>query len=98
MTKKEQYVLTRTEILYETENISIVEAAKIAAQEWEWKCFAEKNGKEIDHFIKTPGSVCRNCQFRKENYADIPNECKECGYLYARNHPYYGVIPSFKEN
>lgn len=95
---KEKFVMGRAEFLYETEGISMTEAAKIAIQEWEWEEFAKKEGKEIDHFFRVKGSVCQNCRFRKEKYQEIPTECKECVHFYERNNPYYAVVPSFKEN
>lgn len=99
MTKKEQYVMGRAEAINLTEGISLTEACKIAEQEWEWEITVkEKSSKrEIDHFIRQPGSVCQNCKFRKEEYENIPEECKECGHLKERNAPYYAVIPVLKE-
>lgn len=98
MTKKEQYVMGRAEFLNETEGISLTEATKIAVQEWEWKKFAKEKGKEIDHFIRAAGSVCQNCKFRKENYKNIPDECRECGHIAQRNGSYHVLLPCFREN
>ena len=97
MTQKEQYVTERAQSICETENISIIESTKIAAQEWEWKKLAKKEGKEIAYFFKIKGVTCQNCTSRKEKYKTVPDECKECGFLNQRNGPYYVVIPCYKE-
>lgn len=97
MTKQEIYVMGRAEAINAKEGISLTEACKIAMQEWEWMQFAKEKGKKIDHFFRIPGVCCQNCQFRKEKYKTLPDECKECGHLDKRDAPYYAVLPSFKE-
>ena len=97
MTKEEQYVMGRAEAINAEEGISFTEACKIAEQELGWEKFAKEKGKKIDHFFRVPGSVCKNCRFRKEYFKNVPDECKECGHLDERDAPYYKVLPSFVE-
>ena len=53
--------------------------------------------RKINHYMTLPNGCCQYCQFRKENYKDAPQECKECGFFNERNQPYTVQIPVYEE-
>ena len=56
-----------------------------------------KDKKIIDTLV-LPGSVCGNCQYRKELYGDAPvSPCFECGHLPYRDYPYFTESPVYEE-
>lgn len=36
---------------------------------------------------------CQFCSYRKELYPEVPQICKECGFLKLRNEPYTVEVP-----
>lgn len=52
---------------------------------------------KINHYMTLTRGCCQYCQFRKENYKDAPQECKECGFFNEREAPYTVQIPVYEE-
>lgn len=55
-----------------------------------------KKTKVIDT-ITLPHSTCANCKYRKEEFTEIPTECKECGWLPERDQPYTVELPVYED-
>lgn len=47
--------------------------------------------------VVNKSNCCQYCQFRKELYDKVPQECIECGHLKYRNKPYTMELPISEE-
>lgn len=59
--------------------------------------FTMEDLENIDHWLTVGRRVCGHCKFRKENYTEIPFECRNCHEFNRRELPYDVFCPIYKE-